>query len=439
MNKKPLTTLTWITLGSSIFFFTFFSEEKTLESFGYNLLISSIYAFSLGLSNGYLNDFLNKKLSWTEQTRLRTILGIIATIIVNFIVVYACNYVNYVIIQKVASTEDFLSGKYDFTTWFMINFALMISAFLHAKGFMEELKKNTKKEVVEQKLIAKSANAQFESLKNQLDPHFLFNSLNVLTALIDENPEQAQKFTTSMSKIYRYVLEQKDKEMVKVEDEIEFAKIYCNLLKTRFEDSVDFTFDINSDDLQKMVVPLSLQLLLENCIKHNFATSGRPLNIRIFTEGKFLCIENNLQVREQLTESAGIGLSNIVQRYALLTKENVFIEKSEHNFKVKVPILIKKDTHQMTTYTAQSTENMAYEKAVKRVKELKGFYGNLISYCIVIPFLAIINLITSPKEIWFYWPMLGWGIGILAHGMNTFAIGKNWEEKKIQEIMNNQK
>ncbi len=439
MNKKPLTTLTWITLGSSIFFFTFFSEEKTLESFGYNLLISAIYAFSLGLSNGYLNDFLNKKLSWTEQTRLRTILGIIATIIVNFIVVYACNYVNYVIIQKVASTEDFLSGKYDFTTWFMINFALMISAFLHAKGFMEELKKNTKKEVVEQKLIAKSANAQFESLKNQLDPHFLFNSLNVLTALIDENPEQAQKFTTSMSKIYRYVLEQKDKEMVKVEDEIEFAKIYCNLLKTRFEDSVDFTFDINSDDLQKMVVPLSLQLLLENCIKHNFATSGRPLNIRIFTEGKFLCIENNLQVREQLTESAGIGLSNIVQRYALLTKENVFIEKSEHNFKVKVPILIKKDTHQMTTYTAQSTENMAYEKAVKRVKELKGFYGNLISYCIVIPFLVIINLITSPKEIWFYWPMLGWGIGILAHGMNTFAIGKNWEEKKIQEIMNNQK
>ena len=116
----------------------------------------------------------------------------------------------------------------------MINFALMISAFLHAKSFMEELKKNTKKEVVEQKLIAKSANAQFESLKNQLDPHFLFNSLNVLTALIDENPEQAQKFTTSMSKVYRYVLEQKDKELVKIENEIEFAKIYCNLLKTRF-------------------------------------------------------------------------------------------------------------------------------------------------------------------------------------------------------------
>jgi LytS/YehU family sensor histidine kinase len=191
-------------------------------------------------------------------------------------------------------------------------------------------KKN--KQVVEQKLIAKSANAQFESLKNQLDPHFLFNSLNVLTALIDENPEQAQKFTTSMSKIYRYVLEQKDKEMVKVEDEIEFAKIYCNLLKTRFEDSVNFILILM---IYKNSWFRFLQLLLENCIKHNFATSSKPLNIRIFTEGKFLCIENNLQVREQLKESAGIGLANIVQRYALLTNDNVFIEKTEQTFKVK--------------------------------------------------------------------------------------------------------
>ena len=436
MNKKPIITLTWITLGSSIFFFTFFSDEKTLESFGYNLVISAMYAFGLGLSNGFLNDFLNKKLSWTEQTRLRTILGIVLTVIVNFIVVYGCNFINFVIIQKVSTPDEFFSGKYNFTNWFMVNFALMISAFLHAKGFMEELKKNTKKEVVEQKLIAKSANAQFESLKNQLDPHFLFNSLNVLTALIDENPEQAQKFTTSMSKIYRYVLEQKDKEMVKVEDEIEFAKIYCNLLKTRFEDSVYFIFDVNVDDLQKFVVPLSLQLLLENCIKHNFATSSKPLNIRIFTEGKFLCIENNLQVREQLKESAGIGLANIVQRYALLTNDNVFIEKTEQTFKVKIPILIEKKSQTVTNYTSETTENIAYEKAVKRVKELKGFYGNLISYCIVIPFLVILNLMTSPRQLWFYWPMLGWGIGLLAHGMNVFAIGRNWEEKKIQEIMN---
>ncbi|WP_316931328.1 sensor histidine kinase [Chryseobacterium sp. P1-3] len=122
-------------------------------------------------------------------------------------------------------------------------------------------------------------------------------------------------------KIYRYVLEQKDKELVTVEDEIEFAKTYCDLLKTRFEDSVDFVFEIRQEDLRRYVVPLSLQLLLENCIKHNFATSSKPLIIRIFSENDTLCIENNLQVREQIKESSGIGLANIVQRYSLLTKK----------------------------------------------------------------------------------------------------------------------
>ncbi|WP_374442218.1 2TM domain-containing protein [Epilithonimonas sp.] len=438
MKTKTFRTILYISLGTGLLFFTFFNDDKTFTNLLLYILNSFIYSFVLTFGNGFVNDFLNKRYSWTEQTRIRTILGVIATVITNIVLIFICNYLVFVVINGM-SQEYFFSDKMNFTNWFILNIAFLISAILHAKGFMEELKKNTKKEVVEQKLIAKSANAQFESLKNQLDPHFLFNSLNVLTALIDENPEQAQKFTTSMSKIYRYVLEKKDKEMVNVEDEIEFAKIYCNLLKTRFEDSVDFTFDVNPDDLQKFVVPLSLQLLLENCIKHNFATSSKPLNIRIFTEGKFLSIENNLQAREQLKESAGIGLANIVQRYALLTKDNVFIEKTEQTFKVKIPILIEKNSQTMTAYTSQPTENAAYERAVKRVKELKSFYGNLISYCIVIPFLIIINLLTSPKEIWFYWPMLGWGIGLAAHGMNTFAIGRNWEERKIQEIMNNQK
>lgn len=399
------------------------------------ILNSFIYAFVLTFGNTVVNDFLSKKYSWTQQTSRRTIYGILATIVTNVVLIFCCNYLVFVVINGMPKA-DFFSEKMNVTNWFILNVAFLISAILHANGFMQELKKSTKKEVVEQKLIAKSANAQFESLKNQLDPHFLFNSLNVLSALIDENPDQAQKFTTAMSKIYRYVLEQKDKELVTIADEIEFAKTYCNLLKTRFEDSVEFTFDIQPTDLQKFVVPLSLQLLLENCIKHNLATSSKPLHIRIFTEEKFLCIENNLQPREQIKESAGIGLANIVQRYALLTKDHVYIEKSDQFFKVKIPILTEKPSQAMTTYTPQSTENGAYEKAVKRVKELKGFYGNLISYCIVIPFLIIVNLMTSPHEIWFYWPMLGWGIGLLAHGMSVFAIGKNWEEKEIQKILN---
>ncbi|MGG5209341.1 2TM domain-containing protein [Chryseobacterium sp. MIQD13] len=435
MKRKYFISLLWISLGTALFFFVFFNE-KTLKNFLMTLLLSMMYSFVLGVGNGLINDFLNKKFPWSETTRTRAILSIISIVIGNFILVYFCNYMNYVVIQKVTTADVFFSGKYGVTNWFMINIALLISAFLHAKSFMEELKKTSRKEVVEQKLIAKSANAQFESLKNQLDPHFLFNSLNVLSSLIDENPNQAQKFTASMSKIYRYVLEQKDKELVTVEDEIEFAKTYCELLKTRFEDSVDFVFDVKKEDYKRYVVPLSLQLLLENCIKHNFATSSKPLVIKIFSDNDTLCIENNLQAREQMKESAGIGLANIVQRYALLTKKNVFIEKSEDYFKVKVPILSDKPSN---TSVKDDDENGSYEKAKKRVKELKGFYANLISYCTVIPFLVIINLMTSPRDLWFYFPMLGWGIGLVSHAFRVFGVGESWKERKIREIMDKQK
>ncbi|WP_394660162.1 2TM domain-containing protein, partial [uncultured Chryseobacterium sp.] len=408
---------------------------KTLSNFLLTVIVCFMYSFVLAMGNSYINDFLNKRFPWSEATTKRAMISIVSILIANAIMVYFCNYMNFVVFQKAATTEEYFSGKYSFINWFTINIALLISAFLHAKGFMEELKKSSRKEVVEQKLIAKSANAQFESLKNQLDPHFLFNSLNVLSSLIDENPNQAQKFTASMSKIYRYVLEQKDKELVTVEDEIEFARTYCDLLKTRFEDSVDFIFEVRKEDYRRFVVPLSLQLLLENCIKHNFATSSKPLIIKIFSENDTLCIENNLQVREQIKESSGIGLANIVQRYSLLTKRNVFIEKSEDYFKVKLPVLVSKP-NEISIKT--DTSDKAYERAQKRVKELKSFYGNLTSYCIVIPSLVIINLITSPDDLWFYYPMLGWGIGIAAHGISAFGIGKRWEEKKIREILEKQ-
>ena len=433
MKRKDFIILFWVSLATTLIFFFLSTEEKNLENFSLTLLISAMYSFVIGIGNGLINDFLNKKMPWSEATTKRAVLSIVSILIANFILVYFCNYINFVIIQKEATAEMFFSGKYNFTNWFMINVALLISAFLHAKGFMEELKKNTKKEVVEQKLIAKSANAQFESLKNQLDAHYLFNSLNVSSSLIDENPNQAQKFTASMSKIYRYVLEQKDKELVTVEEEIEFAKTYCELLKTRFEDSVDFEFKVEKEDLRKFVVPLSLQLLLENCIKHNFATSSKPLLIKVFSENKTLCIENNLQARELIKESAGIGLANIVQRYALLTKENVFIEKSEDYFKVKLPILFGKPK-----IVSEKIEDgdKAYKKAKKRVEEIKGFYSNLISYCIVIPFLIFINLTTNSRNHWFWFPLLGWGIGVATHAFQVFGVGESWQEKKIREIMN---
>ena len=430
--KKTALNLLYINIIVSLFIFLIDGGEKTFEKYSVNFLISGMYTFFIGLGNGFLNDYLDSKFSWTDETRKRTIAAIVGTLLMNVALVYFCNYLNFIVIQG-KNPEKFFNGEMNFINWFFINFAIMISAIGHARGFMAAWKNSTKKEVVEQKLIAKSANAQFESLKNQLDPHFLFNSLNVLDSLIEENPVQAQRFTNSMSKIYRYVLEQKDKELVSVEEEIDFAKTYCELLKTRFEDAVTFDFNISEEDKKGFVVPLSLQLLLENSIKHNFATSSKPLNIKIFTEKGNLIIENNLQTRELPNTSTGVGLANIVSRYNLLTERNVFVEKSEAFFRVKLPILTEK-LNPMNPYTP-SQEQLAYEKAAKRVEELKGFYGNLISYCIFIPFLIFINFQTSPKYHWFWWPMLGWGIGVISHGIKTFGIGTDWEERQIKKYM----
>ncbi len=431
MQKKSLITIAWITFIIGTLIFVFLTPVKSVKNYTFTLAVSALYTFTIALGNGFINDYLTRRYPWETHTRMRTIWGIIATLVVNTALVLFCDYINFIVFQQ-RDPSLFFTGSMAFSHWAAINIALLVSAVLHARGFMEGWQVSAKAEIVRQKFIAKSANAQFESLKNQLDPHFLFNSLNVLSSLIDENPLQAQRFTASMSKIYRYVLEQKDKELVTVAEELEFAKTYATLLKTRFEDSVSFSFEVNPHALNGFVVPLSLQLLLENCIKHNFATAARPLNIKIYAADNFLLIENTLQQRDQVKESAGIGLSNIVQRYSLLTKENVYIEKSKEFFRVKIPIL----THKITPMITQpSKESVAYQRAAKRVKELKGFYANLTSYCLVIPFLIFVNLYTAPQYHWFWWPMAGWGIGLASHALQVFGIGRDWEEKQIRKIL----
>ncbi len=283
-----------------------------------------------------------------------------------------------------------------------------------------------------QKIIAGTANAKFESLKNQIDPHFLFNSLNVLSALIEENPANAQRFTTSLSKIYRYVLEQKDKELVSVQEELAFAKTYMDLLIMRFESSISFELPENFEQSEAKVVPLALQLLLENCIKHNIVSEQKPLHIKIFEKDNFLVVQNDLQKKAVLQDGQGVGLQNIINRYAILTDRKVMIQESENIFSVHLPILTKQITIMKNT---QMNVNSAYFRAKKRVEELKGFYGNITAYCCVIPILIFINLTYSPDFHWFWFSTAGWGFGVLMHAFQVFGYGSSWEERKLKEIL----
>ncbi|HEU0137537.1 MAG TPA: 2TM domain-containing protein [Flavobacterium sp.] len=311
-----------------------------------------------------------------------------------------------------------------------------ISLGIHAFYFYKAYQEN---KVKEQKIIAGTASAKFESLKNQIDPHFLFNSLNVLSSLIEENPDSAQKFTTSLSKIYRYVLEQKDKELVPVEEELSFAKTYMNLLKMRFENSLFYELPDVAPDPEMKVVPLSLQLLLENTVKHNIVSEKKPLHIRITIENDYLVIQNDFQKKENLQDRQGVGLQNIVSRYAIITKRKVRVEQNEQTFTVSIPIL----TRQINVMETEKIEEDSYYKIRKRVEDIKGFYSNLGAYVVVIIGLAILNLVTYPKFLWFIFPLVGWGLGVVVHGLTVFNympfLGRDWEEKKIQQLIDKEK
>ncbi len=412
--------------------FIFGNGNFSLEYITQQIVISFIFSFGLTAVNSYFHDAVNHRYKWENNPKKRLWIGAVGSLVLTIAVFALLRFCIYYYFTGNALGE--FIGNEKLTPYLIaLVITLIASLFTHAFYFYRALQK---KEVKKQKIIAGSASARFDALKNQLDPHFLFNSLNVLTSLIEEDPDQAQKFTTSLSKVYRYVLEQKNKDLVMVDEELNFARTYVRLLKMRFEDSIVFDIPEKSSMPEARIVPLSLQLLLENAVKHNVVTSIRPLHISVSEENGMLVVSNNLQQKQVVKKSSGVGLQNIKERYEILTDREVSITKTASKFSVAIPILTK----QLTIVETQETHiaEKRYLKAKERVKAIKDFYTNLITYCIVIPFLWWINLKTT-DFMWALFPTIGWGFGVIAHGMEAYGYnplwGKRWEERKIQELM----
>jgi two-component system, LytTR family, sensor kinase len=197
-------------------------------------------------------------------------------------------------------------------------------------------------EIQAEQLKKENALAQFEALKNQVSPHFLFNSLSILSSLVHIDANLSEKFIDQLSKAYRYILEQKDNETVSLRTELNFLHSYTFLLKIRFENKFDVKISITDEEAEKYrVPPLTLQLLIENCVKHNRMSQREPLIVTIFIEDDYLVVINPVRARIEIerTGSTGIGLTNIENRYQLLTKEPVIIREDEGLFTVKIPLL----------------------------------------------------------------------------------------------------
>ncbi len=399
---------------------------------GRDFLEHMLFSWVIYMANAYVflyafRHFGDRVFHWKNLG-----LSLLANAGVSLLAIFAANFVLKVGFGGM-SLEEFIALQTPSYYTVSLAIALVVSGIFYAFFYSKHRQENR---VQEQQIIARTASAQFDALKNQLDPHFLFNSLNVLTSLIDEDPQQAQRFTTSLSKVYRYVLEQKNKELVPVDEEFAFARTYVELLKMRFEDSITFDIPEQAANPEGRIVPLSLQLLLENAVKHNVVTPSRPLRITVREEDGFLVVSNNLQEKQVVRKSSGVGLQNIQQRYALLTERRLRITKNEAEFCVAVPVL----THQVGRAPSQEEfiRDKRYQKAKEKVEALKGFYGNLAAYCLVIPFLVWLNFRTTSFP-WAIFPALGWGFGLLMHGLEAYGYnplwGKRWEERKIRELM----
>ena len=183
-----------------------------------------------------------------------------------------------------------------------------------------------------------SIRAQFESLKNQVNPHFLFNSLNTLSALIDYDQEMSKEFVDNLSSVYRYVLQHKDEELVSVSSELDFVTTYIALLKKRHGDKLTFDVQVDPSCYNGQIPPLTLQILVENAVKHNVASRKKPLHIDILSRVDMIYVENKIQPKLNV-DSTGVGLKNIKSRYDFLTDRSLTIQNESEMFQVGIPIL----------------------------------------------------------------------------------------------------
>jgi len=189
------------------------------------------------------------------------------------------------------------------------------------------------------KMQQENINSKIEILKSEVNPHFLFNSLNNLVGLIEENQAVAANYVQELSAVYLYVLKSKEKELVELSDEITFAKSYSFLLFKRYGSNLILTIDVPEKYLSHYVPPLCIELLIENAVKHNIVTPDKPLQMKIYTENNYLIVKNNLQLKSFSEPSTKIGLQNIEKRYALLTDEKIEIVKTKRDFIVKLPLI----------------------------------------------------------------------------------------------------
>lgn len=299
--------------------------------FSHGLIFTSVYWWF----NRTVMIFLRKRLPSVNQTLKRLLLQLLFIIccypFISWLVISSVDFVCAFVLEF----EDLHSHETltELITTYVLTF--MVLAVYEATYFFMKYKELI---VAQERNKTEHVSSQLVQLRNQVNPHFLFNSLNTLMSLIPEKSLTARQYLQKLSNFYRYSVSERDELLVPLKKEVEIVRLYADLVQERFGDKFKIDFEIQETDSQ-MILPMSLQLLVENALKHNIVSTDEPLRVRVYTAFDYVHVENNKQPRITEIESTGMGLKNIVARFGYVTNDKVHIEETKELFKVSLPII----------------------------------------------------------------------------------------------------
>ncbi len=319
--------------------FALLSGNYAIPDFMKQFFLNGLAFVIFGFGNGLLADWIDNYLPWTKNMTRRLIVSVIATIAYTTAAWVFIVWIWTLVLNGEAlgfSSLMSILPKNKNAFFISLGITFFVSTIMHGRTFLV----NWRQSLIEgEKLKKDHIAAQYETLKNQVNPHFLFNSFNVLTTLVHKDADLAEQFVRQLSNVYRYVLDSRDKEVVPLEQELKQLEAYIFLMKIRFGESLKADIHpIHTEGVS--VAPLTLQMLFENALKHNEVSKLNPLSIEVFLEGDFIVVKNNIQLKNSVGESTGVGLENIKARYRFLSNKAVLVEENETFFVVKIPIIL---------------------------------------------------------------------------------------------------
>ncbi len=313
-------------------FYTIETAGEAMTRLIWGTLLSLIAAFLLAYPDLFLIRMLNRNYSWKKKGIQRSMIQLIAAILIGVIIAVFIT----TLAHAINNYEEDLLTTYVFNSivFGVCNVAVMIifEAWIFFIAESESEKRN-------EELLKELTQIRFEVLKNQMNPHFMFNSLNVLTGLIETDPGKSQRFIEEFSSIYRYVLDTIEQQVVTLEKELEFARSYMYLQQIRHGEYLNYSVNIRSELLSFYLPPLSLQVVLENAIKHNQVSEEKPLHVEIFDKENDLIVTNTLQPKMTFGKSTGIGQKNLEKRYALVCSRIPEFHVGTDEYRVVLPLM----------------------------------------------------------------------------------------------------